>query len=422
VPNQNGQGAGSIRRKNGVNYSSIIFIIGVLGASGAFAEPWARHTIDNSSRGADGVRLADLNGDGRIDIVTGWEEGGVTRLYLHPPEAKIRGLWPHVSLGDTPSVEDASFVDLDGDGRLDVVTCCEGKQQTVFVHWNIGEKARDWRQVEIPACQKRSRWMYSIGADLDGDGSSELVVGSKNPNGQVSLLLPNKEGDRREVSGWSLKRLCVAGWIMSLELADIDRDGDMDLVVSDRRGPHSGIYWLENSSPVDSGLAASKWVRHDIGLTGEQDVMFLSVVKAKDGSLTIAGCVKPNRCVLFRPATNVRTPWTIVREISYPTDKFGTIKSAAIGKTGDHHDVFISCESAVGAKSGLFMVRTDKSGSDAFHDIAGAEGTKYDRIELVDLDDDGDDDILTCEERIGLGVVWYENPATGINPATGKTD
>ena len=44
------------------------------------------------------------------------------------------------------------------------------------------------------------------------------------------------------------------------------------------------------------------------------------------------------------------------------------------------------------------------------YDIAGPEGTKFDRIELVDLDGDGDLDVLTCEEVDGLGVIWYENP------------
>lgn len=49
--------------------------------------------------------------------------------------------------------------------------------------------------------------------------------------------------------------------------------------------------------------------------------------------------------------------------------------------------------------------------------ISGPEGVKFDRIELVDLDRDGDLDILICEEhhvvgekRMGLGVIWYENP------------
>ena len=44
------------------------------------------------------------------------------------------------------------------------------------------------------------------------------------------------------------------------------------------------------------------------------------------------------------------------------------------------------------------------------HDIAGPPGTKFDRMELVDLDLDGDLDVITCEEAENLGVIWYENP------------
>ena len=50
------------------------------------AKPWKRHTIDSSSKaagklGADGVRLADVNGDGLLDITTGWEQGGAIVVY-----------------------------------------------------------------------------------------------------------------------------------------------------------------------------------------------------------------------------------------------------------------------------------------------------------------------------------------------------
>ena len=33
---------------------------------------------------------------------------------------------------------------------------------------------------------------------------------------------------------------------------------------------------------------------------------------------------------------------------------------------------------------------------------------KFDRLELLDLDEDGDLDVLTCEKRDNLGVIWYE--------------
>ena len=51
------------------------------------------------------------------------------------------------------------------------------------------------------------------------------------------------------------------------------------------------------------------------------------------------------------------------------------------------------------------------------HEISGPTGIKFDRMELVDVDGDGDADVMTCEEsepvegkRHGLGVFWYENP------------
>ncbi|HPE78298.1 MAG TPA: hypothetical protein PLC80_19550, partial [Draconibacterium sp.] len=45
---------------------------------------WKMHVIDNSFSGADGVKLADANNDGLEDIATGWEEGGITKIYFHP--------------------------------------------------------------------------------------------------------------------------------------------------------------------------------------------------------------------------------------------------------------------------------------------------------------------------------------------------
>lgn len=84
-----------------------------------FSQNWEMHTIDASSNGADGVKLADINNDGLLDITTGWEEGGITKLYLNPGKSKVKNLWPAVIVGQTPSVEDAVFMDMNNDGILD---------------------------------------------------------------------------------------------------------------------------------------------------------------------------------------------------------------------------------------------------------------------------------------------------------------
>ena len=56
---------------------------------------------------------------------------------------------PHVALARAEaarhertyaSPEDAVFVDLDNDGAVDVISCCEGKTKSVFVHWAPRDK------------------------------------------------------------------------------------------------------------------------------------------------------------------------------------------------------------------------------------------------------------------------------------------
>ena len=62
--------------------------------------------------------------------------------------------------------------------------------------------------------------------------------------------------------------------------------------------------------------------------------------------------------------------------------------------------------------SRMFNPRKTTRAKIQFNDISGrTTGIKFDRIELLDLDQDGDLDLLTCEERDNLGLIWYENPA-----------
>ena len=79
--------------------------------------------------------MADVNGDGHLDITTGWEEGGVVRVYVNPGPSKAAAIWPAATVGTVKSPEDAVFADLDGDGSEDVVSSCEGKTRTMFFHW-----------------------------------------------------------------------------------------------------------------------------------------------------------------------------------------------------------------------------------------------------------------------------------------------
>jgi hypothetical protein len=89
----------------------------------------------------------------------------------------------------------------------------------------------------------------------------------------------------------------------------------------------------------------------------------------------------------------------------------GIGKSVAIGDTdGDgKNELIVSTVDARGKHSVFGLHRGGPSAWSAFA-VSGQEGTKFDRIDLFDIDEDGDLDVLTCEERENFGVFWYENP------------
>ena len=349
----------------------------------------------------------DINGDGRPDIATGWEEGGVIRAYLNPGKSKVKLRWPMIEVGKVRSPEDAVFVDLDGDGNVDIVSSSEGQTRTVHFHWSPrNDPQREvlpWRTEAAPATAGKQSWMFAVPMDIDEKGV-DLVLGSKGVGATIGWLRSPK--NPRDVKAWSYYPWYNAGWIMSLIRHDMDEDGDLDVLASDRRSRTPGVLWLENPGAKSmQENPARKWATHHIGALG-REVMFITIGKGD----VIHAAVRPNSIHLLSPDKDRRQPWA-EKVINFSSEKFGTAKAArAADLDGDGQpEIAVTCEAANGAKSGAFYLKQVGNSWEP-RDIGGPKGLKYDRIELVDLDGDGDLDLLTCEERDFNAVLWYENP------------
>ena len=366
------------------------------------------HTIDKSSRGADGVKLIDINTDGRPDVTTAWEEGGAIRVYYNEGRVGVRDEWPQVTVGKVRSPEDAVFADLDGDLAFDVVSSCEGDQRALFVHWAPKDFDRyfdpaAWVTGMIPASQNRMMWMFAVPMQVDGKYGPDLVAGGKGPNAEIGWM--EAPAQPRDLAAWRWHPLRKVGWIMSILTLDMDADGDVDILFSDRRGERSGIYWLEN--PGRAAPADQPWTEHTIGAVG-REVMFLDVADFDgDGQRDVIASVKPRDIQIHRRLARDGRQWAS-QTITFPAT-VGTAKAVRVADVNNDGrvDLVYSAEQATGELRGVaWMNVTDRT----LHDISGAPGTKYDLMELYDFDADGDLDILTTEEVDGLGVIWYENP------------
>jgi len=375
--------------------------------------PWKRHVIDATSKGADGVRLADANGDGLPDIATAWEQGGIVRLYLNPGPKDATKPWPAVTVTTAPAGEDAVLADLDGDGAVDVLSAHEGNERSLIISWAPTDRQKlldpdAWSAHRLRATVKTQQWMYTLPLQIDGQHGLDIVAGGKNAGAAIGWL--QAPANARQLKAWTWHELRPVGWLMSLIPEDMDGDGDLDVLFTDRKGDRTGAGWLENPGP---SAAAGPWTVHMIGGQG-REVMLATVGDLDgDGLRDVVAALYDKRLLWLRRNSKTGRDWQPV-EIAVPPNS-GKTKAVSIGDIDldGRPDLVFASEYVKGDQQPMWWLKAPTHPlTDSWqpHELSGVDGVKDDLVPLTDLDGDGDLDVLTTEEVKNLGVIWYENP------------
>lgn len=380
--------------------------------------PWAMHTIASGYNGADGVDLADANGDGLKDVATAWEAGGAVTLSLNPGPSLVTSPWPTVKVNSSPlyGLEDAIIADVDVDGHPDVISAGESNKR-ITIHFAPPDfvdvlDATKWLSVTVTASVNVQRYMKSAWADMDGDGVKDIVVGGKVHPATVGYF---SSSTPRIGSSWVYTTISPASWIMSLLPSDLDGDGDLDIAITDRDYIHTsppdytytGSRWSENRGALG-------WLNHTINQGGSHRFARLYDWDADGDRDLVGGRATPTNDLLFHVNLGSGATWSS-SVVSAPVN-FGDYQGDALGDIDLDGDIDIALSSvAEGFESGLVWV--DEFG--VRHEISGETGSKFDNLELIDLDADGDLDIVVSEEVDQLGVISYENPYAVAPPDAG---
>ena len=212
-----------------------------------------------------GVALGDLTGDGLPEIVLTSNLGG-TRLYLNEGKFRFRDVTEEAGLHSQGWTTGVTLADVNGDGLLDIYVChagnVEGKLRANELYINQGLNAHGVPTfVEQAATYGIADTGYSTQAvffDYDRDGDLDLFLIRNSPRPVSSFGLRNTRNVRDPLGGARLYRNdgghfvdvseqagifgSEIGFGLGVVVSDVNRDGWPDIYVSNDFFEHDYLY------------------------------------------------------------------------------------------------------------------------------------------------------------------------------------
>ncbi|HKH92501.1 MAG TPA: VCBS repeat-containing protein [Gemmatimonadaceae bacterium] len=243
-------------------------------------ENWPFYVVTTDNTADGGVNVLDVDRDGWLDIVS---SGSWFRNNRNPASGSFtKYVYDSASYGG----HDMVIADIDKDGRKDVVVNTDkgdrnGGENGLFWFRIPADPTKPWTKTRIGNAVHSGVWPAGIG-DIDGDGDMDVFNRAwyENADGKGVRWI--------EHDNVGFGRRGAFGYSQQSSLVDVDRDGDIDIVHGESDYFNDAkIQWSEN---VDGkGLT---WRAHELPMNGEKAGDFHSIATGdfdRDGDVDIFG-------------------------------------------------------------------------------------------------------------------------------------
>lgn len=245
---------------------------------------WKRNLIDSVASN-ESPMMVDIDSNGKPDLVFGNEKKGQMNWWTSTVKAK-KVTWKATAISESNAKGIGMFShglgwgDLNGDGIKDIMIIggwWEGPKDMKASPWKFHEANLGYACSQMLTC------------DFDNDGDNDVVSGSAHDYG---LWWHEQVRDKNQIS--FVRHLIDSTFseLHSIELEDVNNDGLPDLITGKRFFSHQGhgpggmepavVYWFEL---LRDGKQKPVWVKHLIDDTSGVGIQFEALDINKDGKL-----------------------------------------------------------------------------------------------------------------------------------------
>ncbi len=189
----------------------------------------------------------DVNGDGYADFITGGWWGNTLRWRQNPGPAG--GEWPEHVIAECGNVETARAWDVDGDGQLEVVPNTPGGPLVVYKLATDGAGKGTGEFAAHTVCSRPQGHGLGFG-DITGNGRGDFLLAG----GWLEAPADPYAGEWEFHADWNF-----GGASIPILVVDVNRDGLNDVIVG--QAHNYGLDWWEQGRDREG---ARTWRRHPI--------------------------------------------------------------------------------------------------------------------------------------------------------------
>jgi FG-GAP-like repeat/WW domain len=351
--------------------------------SGNFSHP---NIVTHLAKRAFSVYAADIDGDGNLDILSASADDNKVAWYKNDGDGTFSS--QNVITTQAKLVRSIYAVDMDGDGDMDVLSASTTDGRVAWYE-NTGYHSGTFSSQKVISSGFGDPWSVFV-ADVDGDGDMDVLTAS-NTNRRIGWFENTSGGTFSEphtITSQAHSPRTVHG-------VDLDGDGDMDVLSASLGG--NNVTWYENLG--DGTFGIGRLITDQVNGVRAAYAADLN----GDGNLDVLSASRNDSKIAWY-ANDGSGNFSAQHNIS--TTCFGALFVYAADLNCDNHlDVLSVCSVS---NTIVWYENLDGSGIFSAPKVITKALSGAFAVDVADLDNDGDMDVLSASEQ-DHKIAWYRN-------------